>query len=48
MKPLPLFKQVSQKASRGTCDECGAKVPELMGCPDGAEICRDCFDQGAH
>jgi hypothetical protein len=32
----------------GTCDECGARVKEVIGCPDGAEICQQCFDQGAH
>jgi hypothetical protein len=31
-----------------TCDECGAQVDEVIGCPDGMEICRKCFDQGAH
>jgi hypothetical protein len=30
------------------CDECGAKVGALVGCPDGAEIRRDCFESGAH
>lgn len=30
------------------CDDCAAKVGSLVGCPDGAEICRDCFDNGAH
>ena len=31
-----------------TCGDCGASVWTLVGCPDGAEICRDCFEQGAH
>lgn len=31
-----------------TCDECGAEVTEIVGCPDGAEICRTCFDAGGH
>lgn len=26
-----------------TCDDCGAQVPEIIGCPDGAEVCADCF-----
>ncbi len=31
------------------CGECGAKVWTLVGCPDGAEICRNCFEQeGLH
>jgi hypothetical protein len=36
------------KDEGGTCDECGARVKEVIGCPDGAEICKQCFDQGAH
>jgi hypothetical protein len=31
-----------------TCCECGEKAETLVSCPDGAEICRDCFEQGAH
>ena len=30
------------------CDDCGAEVPFIMGCPDGAQICYECFDGGAH
>lgn len=32
------------------CDECRQPIPdgEVMSCPDGAEICRRCFDAGAH
>lgn len=30
------------------CSECGAEVNEIIGCPDGAEICRACFDAGKH
>jgi hypothetical protein len=30
------------------CTECGAKVPEIIGCPDGAELCQACFDAGDH
>lgn len=30
------------------CDECGETVPYLIGCPDGAEVCRDCFEAGQH
>jgi formylmethanofuran dehydrogenase subunit E len=29
------------------CDNCGAEVSEIIGCPDGKEVCRDCFDAGA-
>lgn len=31
-----------------TCDSCGARVPTVIGCPDGTEVCSDCFDSGAH
>lgn len=30
------------------CDECGDCFEEIIGCPDGAEICQGCFDQGLH
>jgi len=30
------------------CDECGQLAPYIIGCPDGAEICRDCFEAGRH
>lgn len=30
------------------CDECGETVPYVIGCPDGAEVCRDCFEAGQH
>lgn len=30
------------------CDRCGAEVAEIVGCPDGAEVCPACFKAGAH
>ncbi len=31
------------------CDECGADTKgDGLSCPDGAYICRDCFDAGLH
>ena len=30
------------------CDQCGATVANVVGCPDGTEICRDCFEAGQH
>lgn len=30
------------------CDECKRKVDKIIGCPDGAEICQQCFDAGKH
>ncbi|WP_103738898.1 hypothetical protein [Diaphorobacter sp. LR2014-1] len=35
-------------ASESTCVECGATDADMVGCPDGAEICRDCFGAGRH
>lgn len=29
-----------------TCSICGAKVHQIIGCPSGAELCQDCFDNG--
>lgn len=29
-----------------TCDHCGADCDTVVGCPDGREVCRHCFDQG--
>jgi len=34
--------------NQGTCSECGAATAIVLICPDGAEICRDCFDKGNH
>jgi hypothetical protein len=31
-----------------TCDDCCAKAPSIIGCPDGAEVCPKCFDSGNH
>ena len=31
-----------------TCCECGTTVAYIIGCPDGTEICQDCFDAGQH
>jgi hypothetical protein len=28
------------------CDKCGEVVPYVIGCPDGTELCQDCFDAG--
>lgn len=30
------------------CANCGAEVESIVGCPDGAEICQQCFDNGHH
>ncbi len=42
--------QEKQNASDAlcVCDACGAEVEYIIGCPDGAELCQDCFDAGQH
>ncbi len=35
-------------ASTAACDDCEAEVEEVVGAPDGAEVCRDCFERGGH
>lgn len=30
------------------CDRCKTLANEIVGCLDGAEVCRDCFNAGAH
>ena len=30
------------------CDKCKETVPDIIGCPDGTELCLDCFDAGQH
>jgi hypothetical protein len=30
------------------CEDCGSLIYSLVGCPDGAEICRDCLNAGGH
>lgn len=30
------------------CDDCDAEVKDVIGCPDGAEVCQSCFDEGRH
>jgi hypothetical protein len=32
----------------GECSECGDLVSDFMICPDGAEICHACFEEGRH
>ena len=28
------------------CSKCGEVVPYITGCPDGTELCQDCFNAG--
>ena len=30
------------------CDKCKETVPDIIGCPNGTELCLDCFDAGQH
>ena len=30
------------------CGECGQTVPFVIGCPDGAEVCHECFEASQH
>ena len=30
------------------CQKCRVIVPYVIGCPDGTELCQDCFDAGHH
>lgn len=30
------------------CDECGEIVDKLIGCPDGTELCQQCFNTGGY
>lgn len=43
-----IFELDPQTKADCTCDECGAEVESIIGCPDGAEVCQDCFDTGSH
>lgn len=36
------------QAAQDTCTDCGAETSLVIGCPDGAEVCSQCFDAGAH
>lgn len=31
-----------------TCSECSEQTSFIIGCPDGAELCPSCFDEGSH
>lgn len=35
-------------AGLSQCDSCDTQVETIVGCPDGSEVCRSCFDSGAH
>lgn len=43
-----LFAVLSQNSDPSTCSDCGNEVESIVGCPDGAEVCQQCFDAGGH
>lgn len=48
-RPRDRFAELPVEATElSRCTSCGDEVEELIGCPDGAEVCRPCFDMGAH
>ena len=53
MIPMPViasYDEMSQPAEDVNCSDCDQPIPpgKVVGCPDGAEICRECFDLGGH
>ena len=40
--------RIRDQEERQKCDDCGAEAPSMVGCPDGAEICQPCFNEGRH
>lgn len=46
--PLSAIEHMHEPPNTETCSECKARVPEIISCPDGAEICQRCFDAGLH
>lgn len=46
-KPRSAIEIDLDKCGLSLCDECGAKDADI-GCPDGAQLCQLCFDEGLH
>jgi len=38
---------IAEEFSYQTCDGCGNECKFLVGCPNGNEVCRTCFDAGS-
>lgn len=38
----------SQPSAMSNCSACDQKTELIVGCPDGSEVCQQCFDNGAH
>lgn len=43
-----ILKKTGDNGELCICDDCGAQVSGIIGCPDGAEICPECFAAGRH
>jgi|LNAP01.1.fsa_nt_gb hypothetical protein len=39
---------LNSQSPMSLCSDCGAEADHIIGCPDGAEVCQDCFDSGSH
>ena len=54
MTPMPVIASYDERRQPAEdvvdCSDCGQPIPagEVVGCPDGAEICCGCFDSGQH
>lgn len=49
----PFVRDVGKNRDKDTCDECDTNLDAeseggSIGCPDGAQICRRCFNAGLH
>ena len=41
-EPIVEARQLPGAAEK--CQKCDARVPYIIGCPDGTELCQDCFE----
>ena len=46
--PIRSYDCYRRPAPVSHCDSCGSPVVDVIGTPDGSELCRLCFDSGAH
>lgn len=42
----PVMQNMTNDVCRNVCDLCEAEVEEVMICPNGKEICHECFNAG--
>lgn len=45
-RALQTVKAMTQEVAQDVCDLCGAEVEAVVICPNGKEICRECFNAG--